>query len=91
MTSSEMKRRIERLRSCDTPIVFNARNVAKGNLVHVGRHGPVCIPADVLLRLTDGLDRLFAAEAVVSEQIMNGPVDFETFKDLWTGFEKART
>jgi regulator of RNase E activity RraA len=78
---------------CDvgTPVAVFGMRVAQGDLVHADRHGAVCIPADVLPRLNDALDRLFAAEAVVLDPLKAGPVDFETFKDLWSGFERART
>jgi hypothetical protein len=33
----------------------------------------------------------FGAEAVVLDPLMDGDIDFDTFKDLWTKFEKART
>lgn len=70
--------------------VFGMR-VLQGDLIHADRHGAVCIPADVLPQLNDALDRLFAAEAVVLDPLKDGDVDFETFKDLWAKFEKART
>lgn len=79
------------VRDVGTPVTVFGMRVAQGDLVHADRHGAVCVPADVLPRLNDALDRLFAAEAVVLDRVKQGPVDFETFKDLWSGFEKART
>ncbi|UWQ19116.1 RraA family protein [Jannaschia sp. M317] len=74
-----------------TPVTVFGMRVAQGDLIHADRHGAVCVPVDVIPLLQDALDRLFAAEAVVLDAVGNGPVDFETFKDLWAKFEKART
>jgi regulator of RNase E activity RraA len=65
--------------------------VLQGDLIHADRHGAVCVPANVLPQLNDALDRLISAEAVVLEPLMDGDIDFDTFKDLWARFEKART
>jgi len=79
------------VRDVGTPVTVFGMDVMQGDLIHADRHGAVCIPADIIPKLNTALDRLFAAEAVVLDPVKNGPVDFETFKDLWAGFEKART
>lgn len=79
------------VRDVGTPVTVFGMLVAQGDLIHADRHGAVCVPADVLSQLNAALDRLFAAEAVVLDPVKDGAVDFETFKDLWAKFEKART
>lgn len=79
------------VRDLGTPVTVFGMRVTQGDLVHADTHGAVCIPADVLPQLNATLDRLFAAEAVVLDPLKEGSVDFETFKDLWSEFEKART
>jgi regulator of RNase E activity RraA len=73
-----------------TVTVFGMQ-VAQGDLIHADRHGAVCIPLDVIPLLNAAIDRLFAAEAVVLDPVKGGTVDFETFKNLWAEFERART
>ena len=79
------------VRDVGKPVTVFGMRVAQGDLIHADRHGAVCVPADVLPQLNAALDRLFAAEAVVLDPVKDGAVDFETFKDLWAEFEKART
>ena len=79
------------VRDVGTPVTVFGMHVAQGDLVHADRHGAVCIPADVLPQLDAALDRLFAAEAIVLDPLKEGAVNFETFKDLWSEFEKVRT
>lgn len=79
------------IREIGTPVTVFGMTVIEGDLIHADRHGAVCIPADVIPELGAALDRLFAAEAVVLDPLKDGPVDFETFKTHWAGFEKART
>jgi regulator of RNase E activity RraA len=74
-----------------TPVNIFGMMVEDGDLVHADRHGAVCVPKGVIPKLSAALDRLFAAEVVVLEPLKDGPVDYETFKDLWVQFEKART
>jgi regulator of RNase E activity RraA len=74
-----------------TPVSIFGMAVNEGDLIHADRHGAVCVPRDIIPQLNDALDRLFAAEAVVLDPLKTGPVDFETFEDLWAQFEKART
>lgn len=79
------------VRDVGTPVTVFGMDVAQGDLIHADRHGAVCIPADVIPHLNAAIDKLFEAEAVVLDPVKDGPVDFETFKDLWTKFEMART
>lgn len=74
-----------------TPVTIFGMQVTQGDLIHADRHGAVCISADILPKLDDALDRLFAAEAVVLDPIKSGTVDFETFQGIWARFEEART
>ena len=78
------------VRDVGTPVSVFGMRVAQGDLIHADRHGAVCIPADVVPHLTAALDRLFAAEDVVLDPLKDQPVDFDEFKNLWAGFEKAR-
>lgn len=79
------------VRDIGTPVNIFGMTVSEGDLIHVDRHGGVCIPTDVIPKLNDALDRLLAAEAIVLEPLKSGTVDFEAFKILWADFEKART
>lgn len=79
------------VRDIGTPVTIFGMTVTEGDLIHADRHGAVCVPNDVVPKLSAALDRLFAAEAVVLDPLKDGPVDFETFKVLWADFEKART
>ncbi|SMY10352.1 RraA family protein [Flavimaricola marinus] len=79
------------VRDVGTPVTVFGMRVEQGDLVHADRHGAICVPTEVLPLLNAAIDRLIAAEAVVLDPLNDGPVDFETFKDLWAGFEKART
>lgn len=79
------------VRDMGTPVTIFGMTVQEGDLIHADRHGAVCIPSDVIPSLNAALDRLFAAEDVVLGPLKDGPVDFETFKTLWAGFEKKRT
>ncbi|MEL6508194.1 MAG: RraA family protein [Pseudomonadota bacterium] len=79
------------VREVGTPVKIFGMAVNDGDLIHADRHGAVCVPADVVPHLNAALDRLFASEAIVLDPLKEGPVDFETFTELWAQFEKART
>ncbi len=79
------------VREIATPVSIFGMSVHEGDLIHADRHGAVCVPKDVMGRLEDALDRLFAAEAVVLNPLKAGPIDFDAFTQLWSDFEKART
>jgi len=74
-----------------TPVMIFGMAVTNGDLIHADRHGAVCVPRDVIPALGAALDRLHAAEAVILEPLRSGPIDFDTFQDLWAQFEAART
>lgn len=73
------------------PVTIFGMTVREGDLIHADRHGAVCVPPHVMPLLHDALDRLFAAEAIVLDPLKKGPVDFDTFQELWAHFERART
>lgn len=50
------------VRDIGTPVIIFGMTVAEGDLIHADRHGAVCIPADVIAKLNDALDRLFAVK-----------------------------
>lgn len=79
------------VRDIGTPVTIFGMTVNEGDLIHADRHGAVCVPRDVIPLLDSALEHLFTAEAVVLDPLKKGPVDFNTFKDLWAQFEKART
>ena len=79
------------LREIGTPVQIFGMTVQEGDLIHADRHGAVAIPAEVLGSLSDALDRLQAAEALVLGPLSRGPVGLEEFEAIWAAFEKART
>ena len=79
------------VREIGTPVRIHGLTVANGDLVHADLHGAVVIPSEVIGGLRDGIERLFASERIVLDATEKGPMDFATFRQVWSHFEKART
>lgn len=78
------------VRDIGTPVSVRGMIVREGDLVHADRHGAVAVPAEVLPILADAIRKLIAAEAIVLEPLLKGPVGMEEFRTLWAAFERAR-
>jgi regulator of RNase E activity RraA len=65
--------------------------IAPGDLVHADRHGAVVIPDNVIPKMHEAIQTLFAAEKTILEPARLQAFDFEQFEKAWENFEKART
>lgn len=79
------------VREIGTPVTIFGMQVCDGDLIHADIHGAVCVPPEVIPKLNAALDVLFSSEAIILDPLKSGDVDYETFRQLWTQFEQART
>ncbi len=79
------------VRSLGTPVTVFGLTVAPGDLVHADRHGAVVVPADVIGKLAQAIERMMATEQIVLGAARAPGFDFAAFERAWTAFEKART
>lgn len=73
-----------------TPVKLFGLDVNNGDLVHADQHGAVIIPSNILSELGSAFNKLFASERIILSETSKGPMDIETFINLWTRFEAAR-
>jgi regulator of RNase E activity RraA len=80
-----------RVEELATPVKIFGMTVNPDDLVHADRHGGVVIPSDVIDKLEEAIQTLFASEKLIIEPARKPDFDFAEFEKAWSAFEKART
>lgn len=77
--------------SVGQPVTVFGMQVLPGDLVHADRQGAVVIPADVIPRLADAIEKLRRSESTILEPMRKGVQSFAEFEEAWKQFEASRT
>lgn len=75
----------------DTPVTIFDLTINPGELVHADQHGAVIIPQDVLPKLADAIETLFASEKIILGPARDPGFNIDKLLEAWKKFEKART